>query len=315
MPRRLVCALTAFVALALAALTPAVAPAQRPATIADPAAVEVTALDGTIVWVTATADGRQALMQHRAGVTGPVPGAPAAAAYRSIDLGRDTRNGLVLTYLRCETPSRCAARQDDLAGRRASVPGLAVKGCAPTTAPALWRGRAAYGLSCRKGTRFDAGRSGVYVKSPGRAPRRLARPTGAARAGAALLTAVDVRGTQVAAVAADIWAFAFTQTVNGTGLRSFRVASSEGESDQRARGLALGTTGTLWSLATSTHPDSAPQAVLHRLAGGCQVWEVLTSADAERFPATDVAVDGGTMHLLVPGTGIVAHTFTPGVGC
>ncbi len=37
---------------------------------------------------------------------------------------------------------------------------------------------------------------------------------------------------------------------------------------------------------------------------------LISAPDAESFLATDVAVDGATLYLLVPGTGIVTHTFT-----
>ena len=97
------------------------APAAGATLAADPAARELTALDGTIVWVTETASGRRLLMQRRGGAVAAVRGAPTARSYRSLDLGRDRRGRLILTYLRCATPSRCVVRRDDLAGGRAGI--------------------------------------------------------------------------------------------------------------------------------------------------------------------------------------------------
>jgi len=283
----------------------------------DPGAREVTALDGTVVWVSERPDGRMALMQLRDGRTAPVAGAPLAAAYRSIDLGRDAGNRLVLTYLRCSTPSSCVARRDDLAGRRASIGGLAVRGCSPTTAPALWRTRSAVGMFCRIGRTFDRARSGVYVKTGSGAPKLLRRPADALRAGALEVTSVDLRGTRVASILADIYAYAAVQDADGRNLQSYLAAASEGDGDQRANGLALGTGGALWSLATSEHAGDPPQTVIRRLTGTCVQSEVLTAPSAQtlRFPATDLAVDGTRLYLVVPGTGVSAAEFAPSRAC
>ena len=100
----------------LAALAVLAAPAGAHAdtTVAsDPAAQDVDALDGTVVWVSGRF-GSQRLMQKTDAGVAPVAGAPVATAYRSIDLGRDAQGGVVLTYLRCRTASSCVARQDDL---------------------------------------------------------------------------------------------------------------------------------------------------------------------------------------------------------
>jgi len=313
-------AILAAVACAASAL--ALAGAASPAhaadatVAADPAAEQVTALDGTIVWVTAAPGGGQRLLQQRDGVTGPVPGAPVAGFYRSIDLGHDTAGRLVLTYRRCETLSRCVSRRDDLAGHRASIRGLGVRGCSPTTAPALWRTRAAYGMACRRGNRADDRRSGVYVKTGSRAPRRMPRPADAARFGVSEVDSVDLRGTRVAAILSDIFSYAAVQDVDGRHISAFLAGASEGDSDEHARGLALGTGGALWSLTTAEHAGDPLQTVLNWLRGTCREFEVLSAPPgAEAFPAIDLAVDGTTAYLVVPGTGIVRHDLAPQHPC
>ena len=51
--------------------------------------------------------------------------------------------------------------------------------------------------------------------------------------------------------------------------------------------------------------------MLFRQSGACLQRERLVSApNAESFLAIDVAVDGATLYLLVPESGIVTHTFT-----
>jgi hypothetical protein len=305
----------------LAVLAAGVAPqaARADSTVApDPVAQSVAALDGTVVWVSGSF-GSQVLMRRTAAGVSRVPGAPPARAYRSIDLGLDGRGGLVLTYLRCETASRCVARRDDLEGARRSVPGLALPRCSLSTAPALWRTRAAYGLECRRGRIFDARRSGLYVKTGNGAPRRLPLPADAVRFGANLVKAVDLRGTRVGAVAAEIYEYAFSETVTGRERRSFLAAASEGDSDAHSRGVSLGAGGTLWTLVDSQHVGDPNQAIIFRLAGSCLEHEALANPagpDQESgFRATGIAVDGGTLYLVVPGAGIVTHAFAPQRPC
>jgi hypothetical protein len=305
----------------LAAATSA-APAAGAATtvVADPAARDVTALDGTLVWISG-AVGSETLMQHDAAGDHPVEGAPQAYSYRSIDLGRDRAGKLVLTYVRCSRASACAVRRDDLLGHRASVKGLEPARCALTTPPALWGTAAAFGLLCRKsGSRaFDAARSGLYVKVDGRPARRLSIPRAATQAGATSVTHVDLRGSRVAAVAADVYAYAFTETTNGTAMRWARVATSEGDGDERVVGLALGTTSTLWSLTDSSYAGDANSARISRQTNGCLTWQTLTNpsgpAEADGYPATALTADGPALYLVVAGTGIVAHEFAPQVTC
>jgi hypothetical protein len=311
--------LVAALAVVVAAAVPA---SGRAATtvVADPAAQDATALDGTVVWVTG-ALGSQRLMQHDAAGDRPVQSAPAAYAYRSVDLGRDGAGKLVLSYLRCPAHGACVVRRDDLRGHRASFKGLEAPRCSLTTAPAVWRSAAAYGLLChRRGSRvFDATRSGLYVKIDGRSARRLALPRAAVQVGATSITHVDLRGSRVAAVAADIYAFAFSQTISGTQMQSARVATSEGDGDERVTSLALGTTSTLWTLTSSSYAGDPNSARITRLANGCSRWQTLTNhpgpAQADGYPASALAADGSTLDLVVAGTGIVTQEFAPQVGC
>jgi hypothetical protein len=302
------------------AVTAAVAPAAMASdstAAADPAASQLTALDGTLVWVSGDY-GAQVLMRKTADGIGRVPAAPQAQSYRSIDLGRDSSGRLVLTYLRCSSPSRCVALRDDLQGHRASFRGLTLTRCTLSTAPAVWRTRAVYGLQCRTAAKtptFDTKRSGLYVKTGTGTPRRLPLPKSAVKSGSDLISSVDVRGTNVAAIAADIFEYAFTESVTGSGQRSFLSAASEGESDAHTRGLALGPGGTLWSLTDAEHTGDPNQAIIHRLAGSCHEWESLTNAPGPDqqmgFQAIDVVVDGATTYLVVPGKGVVSHEFAP----
>jgi len=277
--------LLATVALMLA---PAAALAADTTVAADPLADQVTALDGKVVWVTGTS-GHQRL----AGTPSP----PEAKAYRSIDLGRRKDGKLVLTYLRCRTFSHCTAFRDDLNGHRRAFRGLAPRGCALSTAPAVWGKRLAYGLGCRK-----PGRSGLYVDG-----RRLPLPKDARKFGVDEITSVDLRGRRVAAVAADIYEYAFSETVGGKQRHSYFVAASEGESDEHTRGLALGAGVALWSLVNAEHTGDPSQTVIYKGIGSCLQHETLTAPAS----ASDLAADGSALYLVVPGTGIVKHDFTP----
>lgn len=296
--------MTRALPIALAAVVAALA---VPATAS---AQPVAALDRTVVWVQGEF-GAQTLMQRSPdGTAARVAGAPDAQAYRSIDLGRDASNRLVLTYLRCDRGSGCVARRDDLRGHRASIRGLAPRGCGLTTAPALWRGRTAYGLSCGA----DRARGGLYVRSGSRT-RHLARPREAVRAGATEITHVDLRGTEVAAVASDIYAYAFAQTVGGSRRRSFLAAASEGDGDARVRGLALGAGGALWTLVNAEHAGDPPESIVSRLTGSCLQWERITGTAGGPFPAAGLGVDHATPYLTRPGAGPGPHAFAPARPC
>jgi hypothetical protein len=304
MHRVLVTALLAAAALAL----PATASAGLVA--ADHAAQQLTALDGTIVWVSG-AFGHQKLMQRTAdGLVAPVKGTREARSYRSIDLGHDSDGALRLTYLRCDAGSPCKALWNDLDGRRATFRKLALPNCAVSTAPSWWRTRIAYGLDCR-GSAANRRRTGLYVKTGSRPPKRLPLPKDAVKFGVNRIASADLRGTRVAALASDIFEYAFSESVNGTRTASFLAAASEGDSDENARGLALGSGGTLWTLTDAEHAGDPKEAVIFRLAGDCLRRERMATPPDGEFAATGLAVDGPTLYLIVPGAGVVTHEFAP----
>ena len=304
----------------LAALAaPGAASAADTVVVPGAAAQRMTALDGTIVWTTGTFPDQTLMQRSPDGTVAPVKGA-TTATYRSIDLGHNAGGELVLTYLRCAGNRGCGAISDDLAGHRVSYKRLVPKRCALTTAPSRWGSRVAYGLLCTKLTGkpnvHDAKRSGLFVRKNGAAPKRLRLPKDAVRFGADLVSRVDLRGTIVGATASDIYSYAFAQTVNGSNLRSSFAAASEGESDEHVAGQSLGAGGVLWTLVDAVHTGDPNQARISRLVGGCADTESMSSpAEQESFRAEALAVDGNTLYLYVPGTGIVTHTFGPTFTC
>jgi hypothetical protein len=306
MHRLLLTPLLATAALAL----PSAASAADVVIAPDPAAQQLAALDGTIVWVSGTF-GHQKLMQRTPdGVVAPVKGTREARSYRSIDLGHDSDGALRLTYLRCDTTSSCKALWNDLDGRRATFRKLTLPKCAISTAPAWWRTRIAYGLDCT-GSAANRRRTGLYVKNGSRAPQRLPLPKDAVKFGVDRIESVDLRATRVAAVAADIYEYVFSERVDGTGMSSFLAAASEGDSDEHARGLSLGSGGTLWALRDAEHANDPKETIVFRVVDDCLRLERMTTPADGDFAATDLAVDGTTVYLLVPATGIVTHTFAP----
>ena len=250
--------LTSLLAAALLAL-PATASAAGTLVAPDPAAEQVTALDGTIVWVTGEF-GRQTLMQRAPDATiSPVEGTREARDYRAIDLGRDSDGKLLLTYLRCDAGARCQTLWNDLDGRRATFRNLALPGCQVDTAPAQWRTRIAYGLFCTGSTQ-NRRNTGLYVKNGSRRPVRLPRPKDAIRFGITQIADVDLRSTRVAAVAADVYEYSYSLTTAGRDMWSAFVAASEGESDEHVRGIALGRADVHWTLTNSIHVGDPSQA-------------------------------------------------------
>lgn len=304
------CLLTCLLAAAsLAAPAPAFAADKLVA--ADSTAQQVTALDGTLVWVTGNF-GRQKLMQRTPdGTISAVKGAPASRSYPSIDLGRDSDGNLLLTYKRCDTASSCKVLWNDLDGRRATFRNLALPGCTLSTVPSQWRTNVAYGLFCTRNRKTDNARSGLYVKTKGKAPRHLPRPKDAIRFGARSIDDVDLRASRVAALASDVYEYAFSQSLTGRDMWTLLAAASEGDSSADARGVALGTGGAQWTLTDAEHLDDPKESIIFRLVGKCLRTENIQTPSRGDYAATDLAVDGSTLYLIVPAAGIVTHKFTP----
>lgn len=321
--RTLSCLLT----LAAIAAAPAAADAADTVVVRGAVPHQMSALDGNLVWIAGTYPHQTLMRRDVEGTVAAVKGAPTAY-YRSIDLGHDGASQLVLTYLRCTGSKRCTAYSDDLAGHRGTYRKLVPKRCSLTAAPSRWGARVAYGLDCSrlsgKPNVHDAARSGLFVRKGAAAPRRLALPKDARKVGGDNLDWVDLRGTDVGAAVSDIASYAFAQTVDGTHVRGHFVADSEGDTDEHVVGLSLGSGGRLWSLVTSQGSGAPNEALIERLdptatAHGCDAREALDSAPGDNpdnvFRAESLAVDGDTIYLYVPSTGIVTHPFAPTSTC
>lgn len=309
-------------ALALVA-APSAARAADTLVVPGADASRMTALDGTIVWVSGRFPNQLLLQRNPDGTVAPVKGAPKAT-YFSLDLGRDSRGALVLTYARCAGTKACRVISDDLAGRRAAFKRLAPSRCRLTTAPSRWGTRVAYGLSCTRRSKgrsvVDHRRTGLFVRNGTSRARRLALPPDALKFGIDRVNWVDLRGTNVAASVSDIYAYAFTQTISGANLRADLVATSEGDSDANIRGLALGSGGVLWTLVDAAHGGDPNIAIISRILGvGCTEAETLVNppgpTEGDGYLAEAMAVDGATLYLSVPRLGIVAHDFAPPRSC
>lgn len=312
--------LVSLMTLAALAAAPAAASAADTVVVPGADARQMTALDGTVVWVSGKFPSQTLMRRSPDGTIAPL--AAPVATYRSIDLGHDGAGKLVLTYIRCAGTKRCKAYSDDLAGHRVTFKHLAPERCALTAAPARWGSRVAYGLACSKlrgkPNVHEPKRSGLFVRKGAGAAKHLRLPKDAVKFGIDAVQWVDLRGTKVGAVVADVYSYAFSQSVDGTRLRSAFVAASEGDSDENVRGLSLGTGGALWMLVDATHTGDPNQARIYRLdASGCVGSETLakpTPAD-EGYRADALAVDGETVYLDAPGTGIVIHEFVPSSIC
>ncbi len=311
--RTLIGALT----LAAVAATPATAATNEPFVAPNSGGQSLTALDGTLVWVTGVYPEQSLVQRTPDGVVAPVAGA-RTAIYRSIDLGHDDAGRLVLTYLRCSDEQRCAPYSDDLAGHRVSYRRLVPKRCKITSVPARWGSRVAYGLRCDKlhgdPHRYDGSRSGLFARKGAGAARRLRLPKDADQ----FVPYVDLRGTTVGAVATT-YANAFTQTVNGTHLRSARVADAAATSNGSITGMALGNSGRLWTVYNDIGLGSGPGLALISRLGNT------SCVDSQRVPtlnsfgnrvsATAMAVDGDTLYLATLDGGIVTQRFAPTSVC
>lgn len=313
-----------FLAAFLVAMLGVPAGASADTVVADPDARQVTALGGTLVWVSGEGPGQKLMQRSPDGTVAPVAGSEGAAYFRSPDLGRDAAGRLVLTYARCAvTPGKCRYVRDDLAGKRTRLRGLALRRCRVSSLPSIWGKRIAYGLSCVKrtpGLVADPARSGLYVKRGSRAPKRLSTPRNARRAGARWVEDVDLRGRRVAALYTDISGYAVIQSTSGADRHSSRAATTEGDGEQSVAGVIVGTgDARLWYLTRSSHVDSAPQSIINRRKRDCSDYQVLTGSDEPDanfdFPYADLAVDAGTLYAVDPGEGIVTHSYQPQFGC
>lgn len=314
-----------LLAMLLAATLVAPAGASARTVVADPDARQVTALGGTLVWVSGDGPGQKLMRRSPDGVIAPVPGSGDAAYYRSPDLGRDAAGRLVLTYARCAvTPGRCSYVRDDLEGTRSKLRGLAPRRCHASSTPSIWGRRIAYGLSCTRredGQRVsDRARSGLYVKTGSRPAKRLSTPRNARRAGALAVDDVDLRARRVAALYTDIYGFAVIQSTSGADRHSTRAAVTEGDGDQRVAGVMVGTgDARLWYLTRSSYAGDPPQSIIGRRKRDCSDYQVLTGASGplgdSDHPYVDLAADAGTLYAVDPGEGIVTHAYQPQFDC
>jgi hypothetical protein len=129
----------------------------------------------------------------------------------------------------------------------------------------------------------------------------------------------DLRGTNVGSVVSDIYSYAFRETVNGTHLRSDFVAASEGDSEADVVGLSLAAGARLWTLVDSLHAGDPNEAVIDRINSTCADFERVASPagpdEQDSYPYEAMAVDGDSVYLYVPGTGIVKHDYVPTAAC
>ena len=204
------------VAAALLAL-PATASAADTLVVPDPAAEQVTALDGTLVWVSGEF-GRQRLMQRTPdGTIAAVRGTREARDYsRRRPRPRQRRHAAAdvpalrrgrRRARRCGTTSTGAARRFASSPCRVAGSTRRPRSGAPASPTA----------SSARGSAANRKRSGLYVKRGSRKPVRLPRPKDAVKFRITNIADVDLRSTRVAAVAADVYEYSFSQTTAGTG--------------------------------------------------------------------------------------------------
>jgi hypothetical protein len=315
---------TLLSALTLAAIVAVPATANAADTVVVPTAdaQHMTALDGVVVWRTGSFPNYRLMQRGADGSVAPVQGAPTAY-YQSLDLGHDGNGKLVLTYVRCSGTKNCKGYSDDLAGHRNSYKKLVPAHCSLTTAPSRWLDRVAYGLECTKAGGkarvHDAKNSGLFVRKGAGAAKHLPLPKDAKKFGIDIVHWVDLRGTNVGAVVSDVYSYAFRQTVNGTHLRSDFVAASEGDSDANVVGLSLAAGARLWTLVDSLHAGDPNEAAIDRINSTCADFERIVGPagpnEQDSYPYEAMAVDGDTVYLFVPGTGIVRHDYVPTSAC
>ena len=285
----------------------------------DPDARQLTALGGTIVWTS----GRQPTKLMLRAPDGTVGQVAEAAVIRNPDLGRDAKNRLVLTYARCASFTDCVYVREDFERGRTKLR-LAPKHCAVSSTPAVWGSAVAYGLSCFKmkdGRRAsDDARSGLYLRKGAKKAIRFTPPRDARRSGSLEIRDVDLRGSQVAAVYADISEYAIVQSTTGSLRYSERVASTEGDGEQTAAGVTIGTgDARLWVLTRSSYAGDPARSIIQRFGhASCSDYQTIKAADGSGdwdYPYLDLAADNGTLYAVDAGVGIVTHAYQPMGAC
>ena len=306
--------------VAALAAVPAAASASDPVLGSAVGPQHLTALDGTVVKVEGSGTSAQLIQRAPDGSVAPVAGAPHGD-YRAIDLGHDATGALMITYIRCDGAGHCRAFSDDLHGRRVTFKHLTPKRCELTTAPARWGSRVAYGLSCSKlhgpPHVYDAGRSGLFVRSGAGAPKKLRAP----KRGYAYANWADLRGTTVGAIAAGNQSIAYSQRVDGSRLRRMQITDNQGETDDYSiDGMELGGGGALWTLVTDSEEegDMVTQELSSLGASACdmQVIPIVTDPNTHQpdLAGDALAVDGDTVYLT-RGAAILTHAFQRTGGC
>ena len=303
--------------IAAALLAPAAAHADT--VVPDPDAKQLTALGGAIAWVSGESPAKLKLRAP----DGTVTEVATATAIRNPDLGRDAKNRLVLTYASCSTLTKCTYVREDFERGRTTFK-LAPKNCALSATPAVWKSSVAYGLGCFKrvdGKRVaDYARSGLYLKTGTKKPLRFTAPRNARRTGSLSISDVDLRGAQVAAIYEDISAYAMVQSTTGSLRYSERVASTEGDGEQTAAGLTIGTGDSrLWVMTRSSYAGDPARSVIQRFGKErCSDHQTVTapagSSDWD-YPYIDLTVDNGTLYAIDAGVGIVSHAYQAMVPC
>ena len=248
--------------------------AESPVLVAGAVAPRMTALDGVVVWITGSGVSSKLMQRTAGGIVRRVAGAPAGS-YRSIDLGNDAIGRLVLTYLRCAA-TRCKAWSDDLHGHRSQFMHLAPRRCELTAAPAVWRDRVAYGLSCSKlhgkAGVPDVGRSGLFVRKGNGAAKHagLTARTQKDERRADTGLWVDLRGTHVAGSTAGAgFLGAYTQRLDGKNLRFAGYPRTQGVGHLSLQGLSLGDRGLLWTLYNH-YQDGDRETIVNRVGLSCE---------------------------------------------
>lgn len=161
-----------LIALLILAALPARAMAADRLVLDDPAAEQVVAARGLLVFVGQDTSNRDVLRRQR-GPTVKRLRSRTAANIKDLDLGSDKRGRTVLVFSRCGDllrASTCKLFQYDFRRRRTlRLHGVSRRGC-EEAGPSISRGTLVF---VRRGSRRRC-RPGIYAKRPGRRGRRIA---------------------------------------------------------------------------------------------------------------------------------------------